>query len=148
MTFTHVPYRNIAQYVPDLIAGTVPLGFQWLPNVSAALQSGDAKALAVTVSRRMQALPNVPTAAEAGVAGYDTSGWLALLAPRATPKPIVAKLHAELAAAAADPTVRAKIVEQGAEAVVTTPEELATFIATETAKWRGIITKGNIPVIQ
>jgi tripartite-type tricarboxylate transporter receptor subunit TctC len=146
--FTHVPYRNIAQYVPDLIAGTVPLGFQWLPNVSAPLQSGDAKALAVTVNKRMQALPNVPTAAEAGVKDYETSGWLALLAPRATPKPILAKLHHELEAAAADPAVRAKIIEQGAEPVVTSPEELAAFIASETVKWSAIITKGGIPVIQ
>jgi uncharacterized RDD family membrane protein YckC len=87
----------------DLIAGTVPLGFQWLPNVSGPLQSGDAKALAVTVNKRMQALPNVPTVAEAGIKNYETSGWLALLAPRATPKSILAKLQQELAAAAADP---------------------------------------------
>src|SRR6266542_2280270 len=68
---THVPYRNIAQYVPDLISGAVPVGFQWLPNVSAPLQSGDAKALAVTVGKRMTALTDVPTAAEAGVMNYE-----------------------------------------------------------------------------
>jgi tripartite-type tricarboxylate transporter receptor subunit TctC len=146
--FTHVPYRNIAQYVPDLIAGTVPLGFQWLPNVSGPLQSGDAKALAVTVNKRMHALPNVPTATEAGIKNYETSGWLALLAPRATPRSIIARLHHELDAAAADPAVRAKIIEQGAEPVVTSSEELAKFIASETVKWRGIISKGGIPVIQ
>jgi tripartite-type tricarboxylate transporter receptor subunit TctC len=146
--FTHVPYRNIAQYVPDLIAGTVPLGFQWLPNVSGPLQSGDAKALAVTVSNRMHALPDVPTMAEAGINNYETSGWLALLAPRATPKRVLAKLHHELDAAAADPTVRAQIIEQGAEPVVTSSEELAAFIASETVKWRTIIAKGNVPIIQ
>jgi len=145
---THVPYRNIAQYTPDLIAGTVPVGFQWLPNVSGPLQAGAAKPLAVTVNKRMQALPDVPTAAEAGVKGYETSGWLALLAPPATPKPIIDKLHQEVVAATSDPAVRAKIVEQGAEPVGGTPDELAKFIVSETAKWRDIITKGGIQPIQ
>ena len=66
MQLTHVPYRNIAQYIPDLISGAVPLGFQWLPNVSAALKTGDAKPLAVTIGKRMAAMPDVPTTAEAG----------------------------------------------------------------------------------
>ena len=68
---THVPYRNIAQYVPDLIAGAVPLGFQWLPNVSAPLKTGDARAIAVTINKRMTALPDVPTTAEAGIKDYE-----------------------------------------------------------------------------
>jgi len=145
---THVPYRNIAQYVPDLISGAVPVGFQWLPNVSAPLQSGDAKALAVTVGKRMTALPDVPTVAEAGVMNYEVSGWLALLAPPGTPRPIIAKLNQELVAAVNDPAVRSKFVEQGAEGVSTTPEELRTFVASESAKWRDIIKKAGIPPIQ
>src|SRR5205085_12303164 len=67
----HVPYRNIAQYTPDFIAGQVPLGFQFLPNVAGLLQSGDARALAVTTPKRMTALLDVPTAGEAGVKGYE-----------------------------------------------------------------------------
>ena len=145
---THVPYRNIAQYVPDLIAGSVPVGFQWLPNVSAPLQSGDARALAVAASKRMTALPDVPTAAEAGVKNYESSGWLALLAPHGTPKPIIARLNEELVAAVKEPQVAAKIVEQGAEGTSTTPEGLAKFIASEAVKWRNIIVKAGIPPIQ
>jgi len=145
---THVPYRNIAQYVPDLIAGAVPVGFQWLPNVNAPLQSGDAKALAVTVSKRMTALPDVPTVAEAGVMNYEVSGWLGLLAPHGTPKPIIAKLNQELVAAVNDPVVRNKIIEQGAEGVSTTPEGLGKFVAAESLKWRDIIRKAGIPPIQ
>lgn len=141
---THVPYRNIAQYVPDLIAGTVPAGFQFLPNVNAVLQSGGARALAVTSEKRMAALPDVPTVAEAGVTGYAPSGWLALLAPRGTPKPIIARLHQELAAAIADPVVRDRFSELGAEPTASTPEELARFISAEIAKWREIITKAGI----
>jgi tripartite-type tricarboxylate transporter receptor subunit TctC len=145
---THVPYRNIAQYVPDLIAGSVPAGFQFLPNVIAPLRSGDARALAVTSNKRMAALPDVPTVAEAGISGYAPSGWLALLAPRGTPKPIVARLNEELAAAIADPVVRDRFSELGAEPAATTPEELARFIASEIAKWRDIITRAGITVGQ
>jgi tripartite-type tricarboxylate transporter receptor subunit TctC len=145
---THVPYRNIAQYIPDLISGAVPLGFQWLPNVNAALKTGDAKPLAVTIGKRMTALPDVPTTAEAGVKNYETSGWLGLYAPRGTPKPIVARLNQEIAAALKDPAVRDRFVEQGGEAIGSTPEELAKFAASETVKWRDIITKGGIQPIQ
>jgi tripartite-type tricarboxylate transporter receptor subunit TctC len=145
---THVPYRNIAQYIPDLISGAVPLGFQWLPNVNAALKTGDAKPLAVTIGKRMTALPDVPTTAEAGVKNYETSGWLGLYAPRGTPKPIVARLNQEIAAALKDPAVRDRFVEQGGEAIGSTPEELAKFMASETVKWRDIITKGGIQPIQ
>src|SRR5262249_32153947 len=132
----------------DLISGAVPLGFQWLPNVSAALQSGEARALAVTVTKRMTALPDVPTVAEAGVKNYEVSGWLALLAPHGTPKLIITKLNQELVAAISDPVVRNKIIEQGAEGVSTTPEELGRFVASESVKWRDIIAKAGIPQIQ
>jgi tripartite-type tricarboxylate transporter receptor subunit TctC len=145
---THVPYRNIAQYAPDLIAGTVPLGFQWLPNVLAPLNSGGATALAVASEKRMAALPDVPTTAEAGLKDYVNSGWFTMLAPRGTPKPIIARLNQELNAALGDPTVRERFKEQGAEPVIFTPEELAKFIASETIKWRDIITKAGIQPIQ
>jgi len=148
IAMTHVPYRNIAQYVPDLISGSVPAGFQFLPNVNAPLQSGDARALAVTSETRMAALPDVPTVAEAGISGYAPSGWLALLAPRGTPKAIIARLHDELAAAIGDPVVREKFSGLGAEPTATTPEELARFIASEIVKWRDIITRAGIPVMQ
>ena len=145
---THVPYRNIAQYTPDLIAGSVPLGFQWLPNVLAALNSGGAKALAVASKKRMAALPDVPTTAEAGLPDYVASGWFMLLAPKGTAKPIIAKLSEDTSAALSDATVQQKFTEQGAEAVILTPEEVGKFISSETVKWRDIITKAGIPPIQ
>ncbi len=145
---THVPYRNIAQYTPDLMAGTVPLGFQWLPNVLAALNAGGARALAVASKQRMAALPDVPTTAEAGLPNYQASGWFVMLAPRDTPKPIVAKLSHEFTAALSDPELRKKFTEQGAEPVIFTPDELGKFISAEIVKWRDIITKAGIQPIQ
>jgi tripartite-type tricarboxylate transporter receptor subunit TctC len=145
---THVPYRNIAQYTPDLIAGAVPLGFQWLPNVTAALSSGGANALAVANKTRMKALPNVPTTAEAGLPSYDNSGWFMMLAPKGTPKPIVDKLNKEFTAALLDPTVQARFTEQGAEVLTSTPEELTKLVSSEIAKWRDIIHKAGIEQIQ
>jgi tripartite-type tricarboxylate transporter receptor subunit TctC len=145
---THVPYRNIAQYTPDLVSGAVPLGFQWLPNVLAALNSGGANALAVASQTRMKALPNVPTTAEAGLKDYDNSGWFMMLAPKGTPKPIVAKLNQEFTAALSDPAVQARFTEQGAEVLTATPEELTKLIGSEVIKWRNIIQKAGIQPIQ
>jgi tripartite-type tricarboxylate transporter receptor subunit TctC len=145
---THVPYRNIAQYGPDLIAGQVPLGFQWLPNVNAPLKAGGAKPLAVAAKTRMAALPDVPTTVEAGMPDYIASGWFALLAPRNTPKDIIARLNSELKAAIADPAVRARFQEVGAEPVAVSPEEATKFLSAEMVKWRDIITKAGIPPIQ
>lgn len=140
----HVPYRNIAQYTPDFIAGQVPVGFQLLGNVLALLQAGEARALAVTSEKRMTALPDVPTTAEAGVKNYETGAWFALLAPAGTPRPIIDKLYAALQEAIKDPSVRERFTAQGAEPVAPGPEELTKFIISETAKLRDIIQKAGI----
>ena len=140
----HVPYRNIAQYTPDFIGGQVPLGFQFLPNVIGMLQSGDARALAVTTAKRMTALPDLPTAAEAGVNGYETFGWLALLGPSGMPRPVVDRIYRALEEAVNDPAVRSRFIEQGAEPMSPGPEALQKFIAAETAKWKTIIQKAGI----
>src|SRR5262249_61264587 len=103
---------------------------------------------AIAASTRMTALPDVPKGGEAGIKNYEASGWLRLLAPHGTPKPITAKPNEELVAAVKDPSVTAKIIEQGAEGVSTTPEELAKFVASESAKWRDIIVKAGIPPLQ
>ena len=145
---THVPYRNIAQYGPDMIAGTVPLGFQWLPNVLGPLNSGGARPLAVAGKNRLPALPNTPTTAEAGLPQYEASGWFAMQVPRGTPKDIVARINREMAEALADPTVRERFEQQGAEPRVISPEEATKFTSTEIVKWHDIIQKAGIPQIQ
>jgi tripartite-type tricarboxylate transporter receptor subunit TctC len=96
----------------------------------------------------MTALPNIPTVSEAGLKNFESIGWLCLMAPKGTPKPLVEKLNQEIAAAVKDDTVRAKVIEQGTEPVSSSPEELGKFIVSETAKWRDVIAKAGIPPIQ
>jgi tripartite-type tricarboxylate transporter receptor subunit TctC len=145
---THVPYRVTSQLQSDLIAGEVPVSFQLLPNVIAALKAGQVRALAVANPTRLPALPDVPTAAELGVKGYESSAWFGFVAPRGTPRPIVDKLNAEVVAAMGDAVVRARFVEFGSEPVTTTPDELARYIASEVVKWREIISKAGIKLEQ
>jgi tripartite-type tricarboxylate transporter receptor subunit TctC len=144
---THVPYRNIGQYVPDLMSGQVPLGFQWYPNVSAALTAKGAKALAVAGANRLDALPDVPTAKEAGLPQYLVSGWFALLAPHGTPPAIVARLNSEMKGAIEDGAVRARFAQQGAEATYMTLDQSKEFIGNEIVKYHDIITKAGIAQI-
>lgn len=141
---THVPYRNIAAYTPDFIAGQVPLGFQLLPNVIGLIRSGDARPLAVASDKRMTALPDVPTAAEAGLKDYESAAWLALLAPASAGKPVIDKLYAAMVEAMNDAKVRALFVEQGAEPLVLDPKGLTDFMTAETMKWAGIIKRIGI----
>jgi tripartite-type tricarboxylate transporter receptor subunit TctC len=145
---THVPYRNIGQYVPDLIAGSVPLGFQWYPNVSPAIEARGAKALAVAGTNRLEASPETPTSKEAGLPEYVVSGWFALLAPTGTPSAIVTKLNSEVKAALADGDVRARFQLQGAEPVWLSPEQAKRFVSDEIKKYHDIIVKSGMPQIE
>ena len=130
------------------MSGQVPLGFQWYPNISAALAAKGAKALAVAGDNRLKALPDVPTTKEAGLPQYIVSGWFALLAPKGTPPAIVGRLNNELKAAVADPAVRARFQQQGAETVYLPLDLSQKFIADEIVKYRDIITKAGIPQIE
>jgi tripartite-type tricarboxylate transporter receptor subunit TctC len=144
---THVPYRNIAQYGPDLIAGQVPLGFQWFPNVAAPIGAKGAKPLAVA-GDRLAALPDVPTTTEAGLPEYKVSGWFALAAPAGTPRPILEALNKELSAAIKDPAVRKGFDTAGAQPMALGLEEARKFHAAEIVTYRDIITRAKIPQIQ
>jgi tripartite-type tricarboxylate transporter receptor subunit TctC len=148
VTMTHVPYKNIGQYVPDMIAGDVPLGFQWYPNVSSALNAKGAKALAVAGTSRLDVLPDTPTVKEAGLPDYLVSGWFALAAPKGTPDAIVNKLNDEVKKALADPDVRARFQQQGAQTYYLPPDQSKKFIADEIVKYRDIITKAAIERIE
>src|SRR5262245_7330407 len=145
---THVPYRNIAQYGPDMIAGTVPLGFQWFPNVAGPIGAKGAVPLAVAGDQRLDALPDTPTTTEAGTPEYKITGWFALLAPANTPKPILEKLNKALIEAVNDPNVRKGFGTAGAEPTSLPLAESKKFHADEIAKYREIITKAGIAQIE
>jgi tripartite-type tricarboxylate transporter receptor subunit TctC len=144
---THVPYRNIAQYGPDLIAGSVPLGFQWYPNIAGPLQAKGANPLAVAGDKRLPTLPDTPTTTEAGLPEYKVNGWFALLAPGGTPKPILEKLNKELIAALNDPQVKQGFEAAGAEVMTMELEPAKKFLHDEIIKYRNIITKAGIEQI-
>lgn len=142
----HVPYRITAQMVTDLVGGEVPVSFQLVPNVIGQIRAGQLRPLAVAAAKRLAVLPQVPTAAEAGMKDYESAAWFAFLAPKNTPRPIVDRLNREVLAATADAGVRARFADLGAEPLGSTPEELSRFISAEIAKWRGIITRGGISI--
>jgi tripartite-type tricarboxylate transporter receptor subunit TctC len=119
-----------------------------MPNVLGALRAGQVRALAVANATRLPALPDVPTATEVGLKGYESSAWFGFVAPRGTPRPIVDKLNAEVAAAVADPAVRTRFVEFGTEPLTMSPEEMGRYISSEVVKWRDIITKAGIKAEQ
>ena len=141
---THIPYRVTANLVTDLVAGRAPVSFQLLPNVVGQIKAGNIKPLAVASNKRLAALPNVPTAAEAGVKGYDSAAWFAIVAPKGTPKAVVERLNKDIVKASADPNVRARFTELGAEPQASSPEELQRYINSEIKKWTDIIKKGGI----
>jgi tripartite-type tricarboxylate transporter receptor subunit TctC len=144
----HVPYRNIAQYGPDLIEGRVPLGFQWFPNIAGPLNAKGAIPLAVAGDKRIPALPDTPTTTEAGLPAYKVNGWFALLAPGGTPKPIVERLNKELHAALNDPDVKAGFSRAGAETMMLPLDAAKKFHAEEIVKYRDIIAKAGIAQIE
>jgi tripartite-type tricarboxylate transporter receptor subunit TctC len=145
---THVPYRNIAQFGPDLIAGTVQLGFAWYPNVSGPLAADGAVALAVAGDSRLPALPNAPTTAQAGVPEYKFDGWFGLGAPAGVPREILERLNAALNEALKDPAVRIRFEEIGAVPIGLDLDKARVFLADEVVKYRDIITKAGITRIE
>ena len=145
---THVPYRNIAQFGPDLIAGQVQLGFQWFPNVAGPINAKGATAIAVAGDRRLAALPDTPTSTEAGLPEYKVDGWFALAAPAGTPRPVLERLNKELSAAINDPAVRQGFEKSGAVPIALNLDQAKKFHADEIVKYRNIITKAGIPKIE
>ena len=145
---THVPYRNIAQFGPDLIAGTVQLGFAWYPNVSGPLGANGAVPLAVAGDARLPVLPNTETTAQAGLPQYTFDGWFGLGAPAGVPRDVLERLNAVLNEALKDPAVRGRFEEIGAVPIGLDLDKARTFLADEVTKYRDIITKAGIAKIE
>jgi tripartite-type tricarboxylate transporter receptor subunit TctC len=143
-TGIHVPYRGGGPAINDLIAGHANVSFQNLGAIAAQVKGGRLKALAVTSNKRVDALPDVPTMAEAGVAGLEVFSWQAAAAPRGLPAAIRAKLEAELAASAKDPEVKAKFEAVGFDVVGSNSSQFASFVADEISRWKTVIETGKI----
>ena len=140
----HVPYKGSSGAASDLVAGVVESSFAGVPNALAQVPAGRLRALAVTTARRAPQLPDVPTMQEAGVAGYEASVWLALLAPAGTPRDIVGKLNTEVAKVLNAPDTRKALHDAGVESTPSTPEAMSAYMAQEMARWGKVVKDAGI----
>jgi tripartite-type tricarboxylate transporter receptor subunit TctC len=140
----HVPYKGAAPAVADVMGGHVAMTFVPIAAALPPVRAAKLRALGVTAAKRSPELPNVPTIAEAGVPGYEAAGWNALLAPRATPREIVVKVNTALNESLAAPKVREILATSGAEGAGGSPEALARFLQSETAKWGKVVKAAGI----
>lgn len=144
LNMVHVPYKGSGPGVTDLVAGHVPV---MMPNMLSAqphIKTGRLRALGVTGTKRAPGAEDIPTIAEAGVAGYEAVQWYGVLAPAATPRDIITKLHAGVVRALQNPDVRQRLLNDGAEPVGSSPEEFAAYLRTETVKWAQVIKAAGI----
>ncbi|RYF35621.1 MAG: tripartite tricarboxylate transporter substrate binding protein [Comamonadaceae bacterium] len=137
----HIPYKGTAPAMQDLIGGHVQLMFDAVSTSLPNIQAGLIKPIAWTGAKRSATLPDLPTIAESGVKGYESTSWLAMFAPAGTPPEIVKLVSAEVRTALNKPDVHAKQVAMGAEVVTSTPEQLDATVRSEMAKWSQLINK-------
>ncbi|MDP1538146.1 MAG: tripartite tricarboxylate transporter substrate binding protein [Burkholderiales bacterium] len=144
LNMLHVPYKGSGPGVTDLIAGHVPV---MMPNMLSAqphIKSGRIRALGVTGTKRAPGADDIPTIAEAGLPGYEAVQWYGVLAPAATHRDIITKLHTGVVRALQNPDVRQRLLNDGAEPVGSSPEEFATYLRSETVKWAKVIKAAGI----
>lgn len=139
----HVPYKGGAPALVALVSGEVDMSYENSLIITPHIKSGKVKGLAVTGAKRSALLPELPTIAET-LPGYSASGWYGLLAPAATPKPVIARLNTEAVKALRAPDVVEKLSGQGAEPVASTPEEFTAFIRSEIDKWAKLVKAANM----
>ena len=144
INIVHIPYKGAVAAMADLFSGQVQMAFN-PPSVTLPhMKSARVRGLAVTSAKRSALAPDLPTIAEAGVPGYEATGWYAVLAPARTPAPIIARLNRELMSAIADREVRERFFANGVEALGTTPEHFAAFIRSEYAKWGKVVRAAGV----
>jgi tripartite-type tricarboxylate transporter receptor subunit TctC len=144
--FEHVPFKGAGPATTDLLAGQIDLMFVNLPNVLPHIQSGKIRALAVASNRRSSSLPDVPTMAEAGVADVVVDSWSGVLAPAATPKPIIDKLSAQIHKIAMEKATAESLAAQGAVPLPGTSADYSALVRFETQRWSEVIKKGHITI--
>jgi len=142
----HIPYKGSGPMIPDLLAGTIQLSFENITTAYPQVKGGRLKALAVTSSKRSFVAPEVPTMAEAGLAGYDISSWQAMYAPAGTPRDIVARLHAETVKTLRSPENQKKLSELGLDAGGMAPEELAALMRADIPRLGKVVRESGAKV--
>ena len=141
----HIPYRGGGPAVAATMAGDVPLLIVSIPAAMAQVRSGRLRPLAVSTKRRTPILPDVPTVAEAtGLRDFEVDSWYALFAPAKTPDEVIARVNKEIAVVVSRADVKAKLLEQGADGVSTTPEMLGNMVKREIAEWRTVVKRAGI----
>ncbi|MDB5926521.1 MAG: hypothetical protein JWN13_5457 [Betaproteobacteria bacterium] len=140
----HVPYKGSAGVLTDVMGGQIAATMDNMPAYLPQVKAGKIRALAVTPNKRSPAAPDIPTVAEAGVPGYNSSAWFGLVAPAATPKDVVSKLSAETARILQLPDVKSRLSELGAEPIGGTPEQFSAHIKAEIEKWAKVIKEANV----
>lgn len=135
----HVPYKGTGPSLVDLVSGQIQASFAGMVPVQPFIRGGRVRALAVTSARRVPALPDLPTVAESGLAGFEVIGWYGVLAPAGVPRQIVAKLNGEIVNVLRDPEVKKRLTSDGAEVVASTPEEFERFLRADVGKWAKVV---------
>jgi tripartite-type tricarboxylate transporter receptor subunit TctC len=138
---TEVAYKGSSPAHPDLIANRISFMIDPLAAAAPHVKAGSLRGLAVSTPQRNPSFPDIPTAAEAGVPGYDFSSWGGILAPAGTPRAIVQKLNAEIGVALSNPDLSKRFIEMGLVAKHSTPEEFGKFVQAEMSRWRVVLTK-------
>jgi tripartite-type tricarboxylate transporter receptor subunit TctC len=142
----HIPYKGSGPMIPDLIGGTIQVSFENITTAYPQVKGGKLKALAVTSAKRSFVAPEVPTMAEAGLAGYDISSWQAMYAPAGTPRDIVARLHAETVKALRAPDNQKKLSELGLDAGGMSPDELTALMRTDIPRLGKVVRESGAKV--
>jgi tripartite-type tricarboxylate transporter receptor subunit TctC len=140
----HVPYKGVNLAMQDVMAGRIELVVIGLPAALPQIRNGRVKALAVIAPQRNESLPDVPTAAEAGLPNYDVTTWYGVLTVAGTPRPIVDRLNRELIAVMTSADMKQKLAAQGTDVRTSTPDEFAAYIKSEIAKWADVIHKAGL----
>ena len=143
--FQIVPYKATGDVVTAAKNGDAAVIFEILAPMTSHIKSGNLRALAVTGAKRFPTLPDVPTAIEGGIAGYDVASWNGLAAPAKTPRAVIDRLHQEVVKALAAPDVQKRFSELGVEGRASSPEELKKFFAAESARWAKVVETAKIP---
>jgi tripartite-type tricarboxylate transporter receptor subunit TctC len=140
----HIPYKGGGQAITDVVGGQIPLVFTAIATAQQYVRSGRLTALAVPSAKRSAALPDVPTFQESGLAGFDVSSWVGIFAPANTPRPIVERLHKELAAVLQSQFVKDRYGVLGIEPVGNAPDDFTAQVRADLAKWEKVVKAANV----